>query len=99
MRNNLMILIRFAGATSLVFFALAFTPLEIIPWFFSLPFSLGWGGAFVLLFVLSAPFGFYLQALLFSHRDEWLPTSSAITGFWIGSMSGSFLGLKATGAM
>ena len=99
MKNNLMTFFQVAGVASLVFFALAFTPVRIIPLLFSMPFSLGWGGALLLLFVLGAPFGFFLQALLFSHRDEWLPIGSAITGYWIGSAGGSFIGLKTAGAL
>lgn len=79
------------------FCLLAFTPLNFLPMIFSLPIIMGWGGALLLLFLLGAPCAGYVFILITSPKGKRLKASGWLTGYWIGSTTGSWFGLKMAG--
>lgn len=95
MKSHAFIIAKTAGGVGLVFFALAFTPLWILPMLFSFPLLAGYAGVLVVLFAIGAPCGYYVFTLFFSQKGRRVNNLARLTGFWIGSIGGSALGLNA----
>jgi len=86
----------FAKATLIYFLAmtlLAFTPLSFLPKFFSLALE-GMHGVVLVLVVAGAPFGGFLFVLLFSGSGHRISNAASTAGFWVGTITGSFTGMK-----
>ena len=87
---------RFAKATLIYFLAmtiLAFTPLSFLPKFFGLALE-GMHGVVLVMAIAGAPFGGFLFVLLFSGSDRRISDAASVAGFWVGTVSGSFTGMK-----
>lgn len=84
------------GVSGAVFAVLAFTPLSVLPMIFLFPFS-GMPGILLLLLITGAPFAGYCFALVFSPKGRRVRNLTELTGFWIGAICGSWIGLKLAG--
>lgn len=86
----------FAKATLIYFLVMtiiAFTPLSFLPKFFSL--ALEDMHSFVLVLAIAgAPFGGFLFVLLFSGSGHRISDAASVAGFWIGTITGSWTGVK-----
>jgi len=69
------------GISFVVFIALAFTPLAILPIVFSFA-ATGWSGIFLLLMIIGVPFGGFVFLLITTPQNRWLLDAAKLAGFW-----------------
>lgn len=102
MSKSLTRFMKSAGVCFALLFVLSFTPLSFVPivvvMLFSIA-SLGWEGIMFALLAAGAPLGGYLFLLLFSPSSKWIDEAASLTGFWIGSISGSLADVKVVEAL
>jgi hypothetical protein len=83
----------------IVMVCISFTPLVWLPHIFVLP-LLGGGSVFILmLFIAGAPFGGVLFTFLCSPKGKRLSNAAGLAGVWLGTISGSWIGLKLVGGV
>ncbi len=88
----------FAACSFAVMFALALTPLSILPFMFSIPVLAGWAGFAVVAFLLCTPFSGLIPVVIFSKPERRTPNAMTVIGLWVGSILGSATGIKYVGA-
>jgi len=88
-----------ASIAFVVLLALAFTPLDWLPGFLSLPLLLGWEWIVLVLLGAGAPFAGFLFAVIFARKGERLKEVANLSGIWVGAVSGSWVGLALTGEL
>jgi len=81
----------------LVLASLALTPLSFFPRLLAFA-TTGWDEAFLVYLIIGAPFGGFLLLLILSRSGERLRDTASLSGVWVGSIAGSFAGVKLMGA-
>ncbi|MGR3635351.1 MAG: hypothetical protein ACU0BK_05420 [Shimia sp.] len=89
----------FAACSFAVMFALAFTPLSILPFMLSIPVLAGWAGFEIMAFLLCTPLGGLIPVVIFSKPERRMNNTFGLAGLWIGTILGSATGIKYVGTL